>query len=420
MLEVLTNSSSRDYWSSISYTTRRILHHPTLRPYYRLAVIIVAINIYLLGDLLKSEESLSFAIIANFAIAILIRNESVINGLFKIFTSIPLSAPLWMRRIAAKVYHFGGIHIGAFFSGTVLLGIHANLYASGWLIPVELFHLSVLILMIVTALPVFRFPYHNLFEVVARFGTWLSWSLFVVQAYLQSSSVDEFAIEFLFLVFLGFVIALPWLKLKKVKVKSVSPSNHVVFLNFDYGVTPFAGSSTVLSSSPLLEWHSFANISEKDKEGFRLTVSNAGDWTNRLIQNPPEHIWIKGIPAAGVGNIDKLFKKVLWVATGSGIGPCLPHLLSGDTPADLIWMTRTPEQSYGEEFVNEVSSSVSDPVIWDTKKKGKPDLTTLVMDRVKISQVEAVICISNRHTTFKLCHEIESRGVSCYGAIWDS
>ncbi|RZQ51131.1 hypothetical protein C1E23_21245, partial [Pseudoalteromonas phenolica] len=107
----------------------------------------------------------------------------------------------------------------------------------------------------------------------------------------------------------------------------------VAFTSFDYGVTPFAGSSTALSRKPLLEWHSFANVPSPDKDGFRLTISRAGDWTKSFINDKPEKIWVKGIPTAGVGNVDKLFNKVIWVATGSGIGPCLPHLLLNETPS---------------------------------------------------------------------------------------
>ena len=78
------------------------------------------------------------------------------------------------------------------------------------------------------------------------------------------------------------------------------------------------------------------------------------------------HLWVKGIPTAGVGNIDKLFRKVVWVATGSGIGPCLPHLLAGDTPSLLVWSTRHPRQTYGDALVDEILAVQPDAIIWDT------------------------------------------------------
>ena len=45
-------------------------------------------------------------------------------------------------------------------------------------------------------------------------------------------------------------------------------SNHVALSDFNFGVTPSAGSSTELSLNPLLEWHSFANVPYPGKEAY--------------------------------------------------------------------------------------------------------------------------------------------------------
>jgi len=215
-------------------------------------------------------------------------------------------------------------------------------------------------------------------------------------------------------------IALPWLRLKKVPVKITRPSSHVALAQFNYGVTPFAGSSTALSRSPLLEWHSFANVPAPGEDGFRLTISRAGDWTGRLIDDMPAHVWVKGIPTAGVGNVDRLFKRVVWVATGSGIGPCLPHLLSQEVPARLVWSTRTPRETYGDELVDEILSVQPQAVIWDTNINGRPDLVKLVYEAVAAFNAEAVIVISNKKLTWQVVYGMESRGIPAYGAIRDS
>ena len=228
------------------------------------------------------------------------------------------------------------------------------------------------------------------------------------------------SLGFWLLLLVTFSIALPWLRLKKVPVKIDSPSSHVALSQFDYGVTPFAGSSTTLSRSPLTEWHAFANVPAPGQEGFRLTISRAGDWTGDLIDDKPSHVWVKGIPTAGVGNIDKLFKRVVWVATGSGIGPCLPHLLSGDTPAKLVWSTRTPRLTYGDELVDELLAVQQDAVIWDTNENGRPDLVELAYKAYKEADAEAVIVISNKKLTWQVVYGMESRGIPAYGAIWDS
>jgi hypothetical protein len=208
--------------------------------------------------------------------------------------------------------------------------------------------------------------------------------------------------------------------LRRVPVRITRPSRHVALVSFDYGVTPFAGSSTAVSRRPLLEWHSFANVPTPGRSGFRLTISRAGDWTGSLIDDLPTHLWVKGVPTAGVGNIDRLFTRVVWVATGSGIGPCLPHLLSGETPARLVWSTRSPRETYGDALVDEIEAVQPDALVWDTVRDGKPDLVELALRAHREFDAEAVICISNKKTTWHVVEELEARGVPAFGAIWDS
>jgi NAD(P)H-flavin reductase len=215
-------------------------------------------------------------------------------------------------------------------------------------------------------------------------------------------------------------VAAPWLRLRKVPVEMACPSTHVALTRFDYGVTPFAGSSTAISRNPLWEWHSFANVPEPGRDGFRLTISRAGDWTGAFIDDSPRKVWVKGIPTAGVANIEVLFTKVVYVATGSGIGPCLPHLLAQEVPAQLIWATRNPRRTYGDELIDEIEAVQPDAVIWDTDANGKPDLVELAWDAVLSTGAEAVICISNKKLTWNVVESIERRGVPAYGAIWDS
>jgi ferredoxin-NADP reductase len=111
---------------------------------------------------------------------------------------------------------------------------------------------------------------------------------------------------------------------------------------------------------------------------------------------------------------------VVWVATGSGIGPCLPHLLSRETPSRLVWSTRTPRDTYGDELVDEIEAVQPDALVWDTVRDGKPDLVELALRAHREFDAEAVICISNKKTTWHVVEELEARGVPAFGAIWDS
>ncbi|MEV5718680.1 hypothetical protein AB0L41_32740 [Amycolatopsis mediterranei] len=390
----------------------------------RLAAVVVAGNAVAATAGPLDVGVLTWLVLGNLALAVLIRQQLVINLLFRLATAAPVRRSLRLRWTLGKVYHFGGLHVGGTLCATgwflVLTGVltarggPAALLVTTWAIA------AVLAVVIVLALPRVRARRHDLFERSHRFGGWSLLVLFTVHSALLGGPGFVGSGPFWVLLVVVTSVALPWLRLRRVPVRISRPSPHVALLSFDYGVTPFAGSSTALSRNPLLEWHSFANVPAPGRAGFRLTVSRAGDWTGALIDDLPSHLWVKGIPTAGVGNIDKLFRRVVWVATGSGIGPCLPHLLSGETPARLVWSTRHPRRTYGDELVDEILAVQPDAVVWDTDGAGKPDLVELALRAHRDFDAEAVICISNKKTTWHVVEALEARGIPAFGAIWDS
>jgi len=70
--------------------------------------------------------------------------------------------------------------------------------------------------------------------------------------------------------------------------------------------------------------------------------------------------------------------------------------------------------------VNEILSVQDDPIIWDTQAYGKPDMVKLAYKAYQEFDAEAVICISNKKLTYHVVHQLESRGIPAFGAIWDS
>lgn len=386
--------------------------------------------------------AMSNMVIANLFMAIVIRQQYVINLLFSVATSVPTSAPLRLRQLMGKVYHFGGLHIGGAIAGTIWMVVLMGsvLYQhwaslpgtkmSGATVMSAIQICLLLSLMLVMAIPAIRQKFHNHFEIVHRFGGWTLLAMFWVHFILftaDTQSVNATLLSalvaqpgFWALLIITFSIALPWLRLRKVPVEIERPSDHVILARFNYGVTPFAGSSTTVSRNPLTEWHSFANVPEPGRDGFRLTISRAGDWTGRLIDDVPSHVWVKGIPTAGVGNVDQLFKRVVWIATGSGIGPTLPHLLAQEVPAHLVWSTRNARKTYGDGLVDEILEVEPNALIWDTDERGRPDLVQLAWAAVQAFDAEAVIVIANEKLTRQVVHGMESRHIPAYGAIWDS
>ena len=424
---------------------RRALASRQLMHYHRLVTVVLVVNLAVavrgvgagwFGPGPVNLRALADAAVVNLSVAILIRQQHVINLLFALATAAPTSWPLPVRRVLGKVYHFGGIHVGGAVAGTAwfLALVVAAVGAFGPARLAAAGALAVLLVVIViTALPRLRAAAHDRFERVHRLGGWAALALFwvltvwpAVSAGAQPAGpVGGFrslvgSLSFWLLVAVTVSVALPWLRLRKVPVAVTRPSGHVALARFDHGVTPFAGSSTAISRNPLLEWHSFANVPSPEEDGFRLTISRAGDWTGAFIDDRPGHVWVKGIPTAGVGNIDRLFRRVVWVATGSGIGPTLPHLLSGEVPARLVWATRNPRATYGDELVDEILSAEPGALIWDTDRHGKPDMVRLAHQAVTEFEAEAVICISNKKLTWQVVEGMERIGVPAYGAIWDS
>ncbi|CAL9607754.1 hypothetical protein SUDANB1_05558 [Streptomyces sp. enrichment culture] len=396
---------------------RRLLKHPRLMHYNRLATLVLLANAAVAGALWPlSAATLGHAALANLALAVVVRQQYVVNLFFRLATSAPTSWPLRVRWTLGKVYHFGGLHVGGALAGTAWFLALTITTPSGPLRAVGWTLIALLVLIIATALPPFRSRHHDHFEKIHRFGGWAALALFWTHTLLASPGPWEVGT----LAVVTFSVALPWLRLRKVDVRLERPSSHVVLARFDHGETPFAGSSTAISRNPLKEWHSFANVPAPGEPGFRLTVSRAGDWTGSFIDDLPRQVWVKGITTAGVANIEVLFTKVVYVATGSGIGPCLPHLLAAQVPSRLVWATRDPRATYGDALVDEILAVQPHALIWDTSRHGKPDMVRLAHEAWRDFGAEAVICISNKKLTWQVVHGLERRGIPAYGAIWDS
>lgn len=118
-----------------------------------------------------------------------------------------------------------------------------------------------------------------------------------------------------------------------------------------------------------------------------------------------------------------LFKSIVVVTTGSGIGPCLDILTldSKKRPqCRVLWCTPSPEETYGSDILASVKECDNDALIWDTKKQGRPDILALTWQLYKESGAEAIFVISNPVVTKLVVYGVESRGVAAFGPVFDS
>jgi hypothetical protein len=376
--------------------------------------------------------TLGTATATNLTLAVLMRQDHVINLLFTIACSIPTWTPLFIRRNCAKIYHIGGLHSGCAVAATAWLlffTIAATITsAHPAVLGVSYALIVLLISMVVSAHPDFRARFHDRFELIHRFAGWTALALFWIQSILLTDSergtmpLGKALIQspvFWLLVIVTSSIVLPWLNLRKVKVRRDVLSDHAVRLYFDY-TTPVVGTAVRISQRPLVEWHAFATIAKPGEKGFSLLVSNAGDWTSKQIQSGPSELWVRGVPACGVLRIAPLFKKIVLVATGSGIGPCLPVIYAKRVPARIFWSTPHPEKNFGDEIIQAIFDADPNAVIHNTKTMGRPDMVAISYRLLRESNAEAVCVISNKKLTQMIVYAMESRGIPAFGAIFDS
>ncbi|KAI0699277.1 nonribosomal peptide synthetase 12 [Cerioporus squamosus] len=420
----------------------RNLRHQVFSLYRRLFGVVFITNIAIfITTLVKggaNAQELGLIVVANLFCAILMRQDYVINAFFTVACSVPITWPLTIRRIAGRVYHIGGFHSGCAISGLVWL-ILFTVQATRELlnkqetsvatVAITYFILMLLIGIVLFAYPKVRSTHHDAFERTHRFLGWSATVLVWCQVVLLTNDYRSpgqtlghalvHAPPFWLVTVMTCSIILPWLRLRKVPVRAEVLSKHAVRLYFDY-VTPRPGHFTRISESPLMEWHGFATISEPGKTGYSLVVSRAGDWTSKMIEQPPKELWVRGVPCYGVLRITPLFRRVVFVATGSGIGPCAPCIFEQRVPIRLLWTSPNVRQTFGDKFVDAILEASPGAVVYDTRKNGKPDMVKLTYRMVKEFNAEAVCIISNQRLTQKVVYGMTSRGIPAFGAIWDS
>ncbi|KAF9038018.1 hypothetical protein BJ165DRAFT_1614261 [Panaeolus papilionaceus] len=381
---------------------------------------------------------------ANLMVSILFRQENFVNLCYEIAVHMPHSLPLSVRRRFAKVFHYGGAHSGAGVAAVVWYILYVAVITRDFIATRDKDTLANLItsyilvtmfcLILAAAHPRFRVIFHDYFEAGHRFAGWTALVTFWTHNMLAAKAAARQegipmglylakSPNFWFLCISTSCSLLSWSRLRHIEVFPEVLSDHATRLHFKYRpMQPFYGLK--ISERPLLEWHAFATIPDEDENGkingFSVVVSNAGDWTRKIINEPPKKLWVRGYPLHGLLYTSRLFKRIVVVATGSGIGPCLSLLYADVTPRRVLWSTPHPETTYGAQVMNAVLKSDPDAIIWNTRTLGRPDMVALTYELVQQSNAEAVFIISNPKVTRKVVYGMETRGIPAYGAIFDS
>jgi len=427
----------------------------------------------------------------NLVVAIIARNEHFVNTLFYLSVSVPLSAPMWLRARVAKIYCYGGLHSGCgtaaviwyiVFSGLVARHIAIRPHIQPAIAVLTFIILALLLLITIFAHPILRQRFHNSFENTHRLAGWtiigFFWAQVVLTAYYASQPAlsSNTGIQLVntpalwCLIILTCLIIYPWLRLRYRVVHAEQLSPHAIRLHFDHTMPTYCMGARI-TDSPLRETHAFATIpnalypsgsviepkveervdspisptflhntpstNPNPKKGFSILISKAGDWTSKIIANPPSHIYFRGAPTIGVLRVATLFHSCVVVTTGSGIGPCLSlfngyaHSPQRNRPTlniRILWSTPSPVKTYGQGIVDEVMAADPRAKIIDTRALGvdengvkrRPDMVREAWKLVREMGAEAVVVIGNPMVTRKVVYAMETRGVPAFGPIWDS
>ncbi|KAG9193862.1 hypothetical protein G6011_03897 [Alternaria panax] len=387
---------------------------------------------------------------ANIFVAVLIRQEDLINVSFTFIAKTPASLPLWLRKMIADLHHYGGLHIGCsiaallwysyfvFLNTSFFLDLVKQKPATGWMwadISTCFAFLLAILVVCILAHPRLRTRFHDTFEQTHRFGGWTALLVLWINAGVAShnpSSPPLYANAALWLLAgTTFLIILPWTRMRRVPITAELVSSREVRLTFPYKNMPYT-STMRFSLSPLMEWHAFATIPIRASSTLAISsayvvISQAGDWTKSIIASPPTHIWLRKPATKNFLVFAPLFNSLLLVGTGAGIGPLL-SLLSSPVIAQMreqgkqvrvMWCVFDPEAAHWA-FVQEIIRQVdSQPRIFDSRR-GRPDMAFETDLMRRECGIEAVMVVSNPIVTKEVVEEIKRKGGTAYGAVFDS
>lgn len=421
------------------------------------------VNILLLftfyDTIFLTDTSTAIFSVGNILVAILVRNELILHFLYRlaVWTSVKIGYGKYY--INSSVHYIGGVHASCAtwgFLWTVVDVLQQLGNPSDYLstatsndpvsIAISCVLLTLLFIIILTASPPLRDKFHDTFEISHRYLGWLCLAVLVLyqirfqfiialdQAYPVETLLTNPVL--LAIALMTFSVFLPWISMQYFDdFKMYCPSKGVLVITIPGKADVGAFARISLDG---IEWHSFsvAGMSFNEQTGesqINLIVGAAGDWTKKLIGqvekgNLPKRIWVRRFKPPGFMFSIKAYSRVVVIATGAGIAPVLPHLGRSNYKLYVVWIANEHEQTYGEKIWSllgshsryDLSTMDSCVEIFDTGIYGRPNVEQLAIKAARNFRAQAVFCVSNKAVTKKVVKACLGKGISAYGATWDS
>jgi hypothetical protein len=194
-----------------------------------------------------------------------------------------------------------------------------------------------------------------------------------------------------------------------------------------------------------------------------MVVGVQGDWTRRIVSDPPTHLYTREMKFAGLPYLSSLYKKGIMICTGSGIGAVLSTCLQLDTWF-FIWIGSGLEETFGAELMGIVKKGMLREeegegktrgqwqkdaqsggviqgkrcILFDTKKEGRrPDTVKMLKDVYAAFEAEGLFCslftnsahlitfpvviiTSNPTGNAELMQACRENNMHSFGPLWDS
>ncbi|EEF39848.1 adenylate-forming reductase 06235 [Ricinus communis] len=402
---------------------------------------IIALVLAAMGHFPYAKYNAALFAIGNILALSLCRSEAFLRVVFLLV--VKLFGRKWVplhfkTAVTSFLQSLGGIHSSCGVSSiawlvyALVLSIKDKQNTPPEIIAVASTILSLICISSLAAFPLVRHLHHNVFERTHRFTGWTALALlwvFVVLTISYNPNTKTYnnffrsnfynKQEFWFTLSITITIIIPWLTVSRVPVKVSSTSNHASIIKFEGGVK--AGLLGRISPSPLSEWHAFGIISSGEKDHMMLAGA-VGDFTKSLVSNPPTYLWVRKLHFAGLPYLINLYKKVMVVATGSGICVFLSFLLQPcSAEVCLVWVAKGIDENFGKEIMDIVSGYPKDKVIMhDTAILGRPNVAKMSVEAAKNWGAEVVIVTSNPEGSRDVVNACKASGIPAFGPIWDS
>jgi hypothetical protein len=428
-------------------------HRGWLTVYKRLFAAVFAVNVgcfvaSLCGRLAADPALVS---VANVLVLVLCRSELFLRLLFAAAVAVlrrglPF-APL-RNGCTAVLSSLGGVHSGCGAASVLWLAYAvARIFqrpadgddaAARWAERcVAAATLGLLAATCAAAFPALRHLHHDAFERVHRLAGWAALAGVWLYALLLSAGGREprdgsFALRGPRLLrspavwltaAVTLLVALPWLSVRRVPVRrSPCTAASVSVLHFFSAAPARPGLLVRISRSPLSEWHAFGTVSD-GVHGFSVVAGAVGDFTRRLVDDPPQHLWVRTLHFAGIPYLTHMYERALHVATGSGVGVFLSFLLQeSTTEVHFLWVVKSVEKTYGDEFMELTRRCPPERLtVYDTATMGgRPDVGAMAVEAATRIGAQVVIVTSNPAGSKAVVDACNASGFAAFGPVWDS